>query len=164
MPQFVRAGLRINRWLETESREAAEFPADVITDLKTGGDMLSVFEIGASISAERIAIAVAAGKQKADETGYAVFDRAAVEAVGIGITKTKGGTPDAEVNAYHYHLKVGTAARLIELAGVIARGQIDSILSKRVEELLIAGLKSGQLDEARVNRDLLERLRPLIVG
>jgi len=74
VPLFVRAGLRYDRWLETEGREPLDFPADVLTDLKTTGDQLSVFEVTGTIDAERIAIAVAAGKREPDDTSYAVFD------------------------------------------------------------------------------------------
>lgn len=63
MPQFVRADLRINRWLETEGRPPQDFPADVITDLKTKGDQLSVFEVTEAITAERIAIAISAARE-----------------------------------------------------------------------------------------------------
>jgi hypothetical protein len=164
VPQFVRAGLRTNRWLETESLTPQEFPADVITDLRTQGNKLSVYEVDASINAERIAIAIAAGKQKPDETGYAVFGREAVEALGIEIEKTKGGTADAAVNARHYDLHVGTASKLLELAGIIAHGDIVPILGKRVEELLRVGLSSGQLDRARINKKLRQMLEPNAAG
>jgi hypothetical protein len=99
VPQFVRAALRTNRWLETEDRAPHDFPADVVTDLGTKGDQLSVYEVTGSVSAERIAIAVAAGKNNPDHTGYAVFDRAPIESLGITINKTPGGTHDATVNA-----------------------------------------------------------------
>ncbi len=158
MPTFVRAGLRTNRWLETDGRAPADFPADVITDLRTQGDQLSVYEADDVVSAERIAIAIAAGKQKPDETGYAVFDRDAVGALGVEAKKEKGGSPDADANDRHYNLNVGTTARLIGLAGVIAQGEIIPILRKRVEELLRGGLQKKELDESRMP-GLIKRLR-----
>lgn len=134
-----------------------EFPADVITDLRTKGDELSVFEVTDAVSAERIAIAVAAGKQNPTQTGYAVFDRAAVEASGIACNKTPGGTYDTTENQLHCDLRVGSVGKLIELAAVIARGTITPILKKRVAELLREGFESGQLDY-RKNRLLCDRV------
>lgn len=161
MPQFVRAALRTNRWLETENRAPHDFPADVVTDLGTKGDQLSVYEVTGSVSAERIAIAVAAGKNNPDHTGYAVFDRAAIENLGITINKTPGGTHDATVNAVHYDLHVGTAGKLLELAGVIAGGEVVPILKNRVVELLRAGFESGQLDYTK-NRLLGDKVKAQI--
>lgn len=163
MPQYVRAGLRTNRWLETEGHAPQDFPADVITDLRTTGDEISIFEITDAVSAERIAIAVAAGRNKPGHTGYAVFDRAGAERLGVGIKKTPGDTYDVAVNAVHYDLHVGTAGRLVELAGVIAGGEITSILKKKVEELLRAGFESGQLDHTK-NRLLCDVVKARIHG
>ena len=163
MPQFVRSSLRFNRWLDTEGREPGDFPADVITDLLTKGDKLSVYEIDEDhpITAERVAIAVLAGKQNPAETAYGVFDRAAVEALGIETIKTQGGTYDAEVNGSHYDLHVGSAAKLLELAGVIAKGHIVALLKKRVIELLRAGFESGQIDHTR-NKPLCDAVNAQI--
>jgi len=142
VPQLVRAGLRYNRWLETEGRAPLAFPADVITDLRTAGDRISVFEITEAVGAERIAIAVAAGKRDVDQTAYSIFDRAAVEALGISLHKTAGGTYDTAVNSAHYDVHVGSAERLIELAGVIAAGDISCRSSGR-ELLNFCALVSG---------------------
>jgi len=163
VPQFVRAGLRHNRWLETEGREPLDFPADVLTDLRTTGDEISVFEISGAVTAERIATAFAAapGKKEPAQTTYAVFDRAAVEELGIDIKKTDGDTIDAAVNLLHYDLHVGTTRKLIELAGVIAGSTPIPILKKRVEELLKGGFERGHLDHKR-NRVLCDKVKARI--
>jgi hypothetical protein len=159
VPQFVRAGLRHDRWLETEGREPLDFPADVLTDLKTIGDELSVFEVSGAITAERIAIALAAGPPKREpaKTTYAVFDREAVEQLGIEIKKTDGDTIDAAVNLVHYDVHVGTTRNLIGLAGVIARSTPISILKKDVTQLLKKGFENGQLDHTK-NRVLCDKV------
>ena len=161
MSQFVRGSLRTNRWLETEGRAPYDFPADVITDLATKGGQLSVFEVIEPITAERIAIAVAAGKQKPHHTGYAVFDRAAVEGLGIACEKTTGGTIDAAVNSVHYNLHVPTAGKLVELAGVIAAGDVVPILKDQMTQLVRRGFESGQLDYKQ-NRTLCDNVKAQI--
>jgi hypothetical protein len=161
VPQLVRAGLRYNRWLETVGLAPFAFPADVITDLRTAGDRVSVFEITEQMGAERIAIALAAGKREPDQTSYSVFDRAAVEALGIALHKTAGGTYDRAVNGVHYDVHVGNAQKLIELAGVIATGNMVPILKERVTELLRAGFESGQIDYTQ-NRLLCDKVKAQI--
>ena len=159
MAQFVRAGLRHNRWVETAERSPADYPADVITDLRTQGNALSVFEVTATISAERIAIAVAAGKQEPQETGYSVFDSATTVKLGIKPTKARGNTIDADVNSCHYNLAVGTVSKLVDLAEVLATGGLVPILRKKVEELLKDGLTNHQLDGSRMNPGLRNKLQ-----
>ena len=162
MPLFVRAGLRYNRWLETEGREPLDFPADVLTDLKTTGDQLSVFEVADAISAERIAIAVAAGRQDPDDTSYAVFDRVAAETLGIAVSEDNpGGTCDAGVNALHRDLRVGTARRLLDFAGLLATGEIIPLLKEQVANLLRDGFESGRLDHTR-NKRLCDKVKAQI--
>ena len=162
MPLFVRAGLRYNRWLETEGREPLDFPADVLTDLKTTGDQLSVFEVTAAVNAERIAIAVAAGRQDPDDTSYAVFDRVAAETLGIVVSQDNpGGTNDKEVNALHRDLQVGTARRLLEFAGLLASGEIVPLLKGEVTRLLKDGFESGRLDHTR-NKRLCDKVKAQI--
>jgi len=159
VPLFVRAGLRYDRWLETEGREPLDFPADVLTDLKTTGDQLSVFEVTGTIDAERIAIAVAAGKREPDDTSYAVFDRVAAETLGIVVSPDKpGGTFDADVNALHRDLLIGTARRLLDFAGLLASGEIAALPKKRVAELLKKGFESGRLDHTK-NKPLCDKVK-----
>ena len=163
MPHLVRAALRHDRWLETEGRAGLDLPADAIADLRTTDNILSVFEVTETVSAERIAIALAAapGKKEPDHTAYAVFDSVAVERLGIQITKTPGDTIDAAANLLHYDLNVGTAGKLLDLAVLIARVPIVPITRKRVGELLKAGFENGQLDHTR-NPPLRDKVKAQI--
>ena len=161
MPQFLRAGIRPDRWFvhpEIEWLGPGELQADALIDLRTQGNALSVFELDSTVNPERITIAVAAGRQKVDDTGYAIFDQDAVEALGIEIRRTQGGTADVTVNALHCDLCVRTATMLVALARAIAQGTITPILRKRVGELLKTGLESRQLDSGKVNPDLRKSL------
>lgn len=65
------------------------------------------------------------------------------------------------VNTLHYDLHVGTAAKLVELAGVIASGHVAPILKKQVVDLLRNGFESGQLDHTK-NRQLCDRVKAVI--
>ena len=151
MPHFVRAGLRHDRWLDTEGRAPLDLPADVLADLRTTDNALSVFEVTEIVSAERVAIALMAapGKKEPDHTAYAVFDRADVERLGIPITKTSGDTIDAGANSSHYDLNIGSGGKLLEFAAIIAGVAIVPITKKRVAALLRAGFENGQLDHTR---------------
>ncbi len=141
-----------------------DFPADVLTDLRTAGDNLSVFEVTGAVNAERIATAVAATKANPDQTAYAVFDRAAVEGLGIATSaQAMGSTPDMTVNALHRDLHVGTVRKLLDLAGVIAGVEIIPILKTKVVGLLKEGFESGRLDYTR-NLLLCDRVKANVPG
>jgi hypothetical protein len=165
VPHLVRGGLRDDRWLETEGCAPLDLPADAIADLRTTDNALSVFEVTEAISAERSAIALAAApvKKEPDHIAYAVFDSAAVEALGIAITKTPGDTIDAVVNQLHYDLQVGTAGKLLNLAALIASVPIVPVTKKRVGELLKAGFENGHLDHTR-NPPLRDKVKAHIPG
>ena len=164
MPQFVIAGLRPDRWLvypAIKDLPPGQLQADVFRDFRVQGNELSVFEPSATVSPERIAIAVAAGRETLDRhgTSHTLFDRAGVEARSIPIRKTPGQTPDDAVNALHYDLIVGTAANLLALAEVISQGsKVAPILPKGVETLLKSGIQNGQLDAQRIPKRLRETL------
>lgn len=146
MKRFVRAGLKHNRWVDTEGRLPGELPADVMKDLNTSRNMLSVFEVTDAIGAERIAAALAAKKDHPEEACYAVFDESSSSEYVVASTKSPGETPDAEVNDLHYDLTIGTVGRLMGFAKVIADSALFPILKKRVVTLLQEGFASGHLD------------------
>lgn len=135
-----------------------ELQADAIDDLRTRGNALSVFEVDDPANVERIAVAVAAGRDDPAEVSYALFDRAGVEALGIQIQGNPGNTGDATVNRFHYDLRNLTAAQLVELANVIARGTLDVILAPRVRELIRTGVNAGRLDPERISKKLRAKL------
>lgn len=162
MPQFVRAGLRSDRWLETDGPEPLNFPADVLDELRTKGNHLSVFEVSETVSAERIAIAFfATGKKEPYHTAYGVFDRGAVEAIGITVEKTPGETIDVTVNEQHFDLHVGTTGKLVALAGVIAAGNIIPLLREDVTRLVKDGFASSRLDHKK-NKFLCDKVKAQI--
>ena len=156
MPHYVRVGIREDRWYTRPHipwLAPEELLADAFADLKTTDGHLSVYEVSDPADVqliERIAAAVAAGKQKPEHTGYAVFRADAVQALGIKTQKTPGTTADGAVNALHVDLNELTTGKVVELAEVVAQGERRTILKKRVEELIKGGLTSGHLDRERL--------------
>jgi len=161
VPRLVRGGIDPERWLNEPGLADDELQADALSDLRTAGNKLSVFELVEPLTPERITIAVAAGKEKPADTGYVIFDSEEATALGIAIENTpeKGGTADREVNAFHRELCIGSDSKLVGFArNVIAKHEKEPIISRRVEHLLSAGLESGQLEAKRVNSKLVDRM------
>ena len=159
MSEFLIANLKLDRWLPEERTKAGEVPADALADLKTRGNELSVFEVDDSTNAERIVVAFSATKSDLADMGYAVFDGAPFDGLGIVSHRSPGMTPDDLVNTLHYDLQHLTATQVAGLAGAVANGRSDLILAKRLRVLLRAGLDAKRLDPARVNKKLMALLK-----
>jgi len=160
VPRLVRAGIDPERWLHEPGLAGDELQADALFDLRTTGNKLSVFELVEPITAERITVAVAAGKERPSDTGYVIFDSGELTALGIGVESTPGGSADTEVNTLHRNLDIASDTKLLAFArNVVAPSEKVPIISERLAQLFQAGLESGQLEEGRVNPKLVDWLR-----
>lgn len=135
-----------------------QLQADALLDLKTDENRLSVFEVNDLPNVERIATAIAAGRQNPDVLDYVVFDGAPLPALGINVQQVPGTTADPSVNTLHHNLHQLTAGQLVAVADVIRQGTQRRILPKRVRQLVNDGLAAGRLDRTKVNPKLLGQL------
>jgi len=160
VPQFLRT-VRQSRWFVHPAipwLQPGELQGDAFLDLKTEDNTLSLFEVDHAANAERIAIAVAAGRERPDTVDYAVFDGGPLAGLGIRVQQTTGTTADVAINGLHYNLHQLTARQLVDLAALVSQGTIRRILGKRVKEMLNEGLMAERLDRARMKEELLRQL------
>jgi hypothetical protein len=141
-----------NRWLKTEAQpllDIGDAPADPLGDLSTSGNKLSVYRIDEDRSnIERIARALALGGQRLDNVGYVLFDSSLLEKESIGQEPIDGTTVDSTVNKCHVDLTNLTGNKLVKLARhILLNGESDTILKKRIVELVEEGLVSKELPE-----------------
>jgi hypothetical protein len=161
MAKLLRKVKKQNRWYRSEAQpllDAGDVPADPIGDLNTSGNRLSVYRVDESRSnIERIARALAVNAQHLDNVGYVLFDISLLERASIGLDSTRGDTDDSVVNEYHADLIDLTGNKLVTLTRLILlEGESDTILKKRIVELVREGLGSKELPE-RV-RDKLPKI------
>lgn len=144
----------------------AQIPADMVSDLATEGNALSVWEIEDNrTNLDRIIAAVAGGRANPAEFGLAIFNSAALDTSGIRFRKTRGTSPDAEANdRWHYELIELTGQNLIALARVIAA--VDSKerrLPREVIQLVAQGIRAGQIDENTLKTGMRNAVRQPLV-
>jgi hypothetical protein len=120
MPLFLRVISSLNSW-DTEKDPLQlsidDVSADMVTDLRTTDNNLSVFQIendGSNVN--RIITALAATRTHLQPSFFLVFDSNLLDRLKIELEKTRGGTPDDFVNDFHRNLKVLSGMKLIELA------------------------------------------------
>ena len=116
MPYFVRI-IKLSLWLEEPWMTGDDVPATALGNV--ADCQISLYEVIDDETAERAAIAYAAGKSKIDDLEYAVFDAADLEPLGIEIQVTLGDTPDSAVNELHRELMNMTVRKSSGLAQVI---------------------------------------------
>jgi len=131
-------------------------PADPVTDLRTIDNSLSVWEIDEDRSnLQRIVTALAGNRDRIEKIDCVIFAKRTIADVSIKTKKSKGGTSDEGVNGWHLDLVEISAKKLLSLAKTIYdQGERKRILGKKIEELLGDGIKSGQIDPAKL------RLKP----
>ena len=116
MPSFLRIVKR-SLWLEEPWMSAEDVPATALGNV--ADCQISLYEVIDDETAERAAIAYAAGKSKIDDLEYAVFDAADLDPLGIEIQATLGDTPDSAINDLHRELLNMTVRKSSGLAQVI---------------------------------------------
>ena len=134
---------------------AGDVPACTLIDLEARENILSVYEITDTCDISRIAIALAATRDRLGNFDYALFDDASPTAIGITIVASLGTTPDPVVNQVHRDLGELTTGKLGDLAAAIYKSQmIDRISRPKISEGLLEAVRSGELDNNFVNRKL----------
>jgi len=141
-----------NRWFREEAQpflDVEDVPADPLGDLTTSGNKLSVYRVDGDVTEiERIARALALTVERLDNVGYVLFDASLLERISVESDPTDGKTYDSVVNKWHLDLINLTGNKLVELTRLILlEGQSDTILKKRIVELVEQGLSSNELPE-----------------
>ena len=151
MPLLLRT-VRQNRWYKDQASawlEKADVPADPIGDLSTSQNRLSVWLVAADRSnIERIVRAVAVTRDKIESTGYVLFDSALLSDVGTSAETVPGKTPDEAANDWHRDLVDLSGNKLVALTrAILTNGESDTILKKRLRELVLSGIQQKELPE-----------------
>ena len=136
-----------------------ELSADVLKDLSTTHGDLSLYDISQGVTAERVAIAMAATRPSVRYLDYVLFDDSVLTTIGLPFKQTPGGTPDSQVNDVHYDAQRITTVKLSDLAHKLSETQPYHIDKGSVRQELLNGLKAGDLNPKKYfNKNLLEEL------
>jgi len=153
MPRLMRMVGKVNRWFKSDAQpllDAGDVPADPLGDLRTSNNgKLSVYQVGQNLGdVERIARALALGRDKIDNVGFVLFDISLLEKASIELDQTDGKTPDPAVNKSHVDLINLTGNKLVTLTRLILlEGETGTVLEKRIVKLVEEGLDSKELPE-----------------
>lgn len=143
-------------WLNFEK----DVHADLLSDLTTSGNSLSIYEIEEDKSnLDHVIAAIASSRDNLANVDYAVFDGNIIKNLNIQLDPTIGTTPDTEVNNLHRDLKNLTASNLSGLAKEMRkRGQFNRKAPKGVIKLIKKGLDEGRIDKTKIKESLMKKL------
>jgi hypothetical protein len=160
--------IRKGRWYDPEDASWVppdDIRADVLNDLRTDGNVLSVFSIAEDRSnLNRVLAALAATRERIANVDYALFDEQTLSAMGLTMTPSPGVTPDEQVNRDCHRDIIQLSAH--KVANLAVRIQRDATLCRHEEEdvkaLVVEGLEAGRIQRQSPSMKLRQdQLAPL---
>lgn len=165
MPPLLFKGVNKRRWDWTVDSypwlPAGEYPAAPFSDFRVSECEDSVWHVDENGSnLLRLVAALAARRQNREKFDYVVVETSLVRGLGISIKETTGNSADPDANAkWHRDLVELTGSRLLAwIQAIHDHGEFCRVSEKRVVELLVSGMGSGQLDKSRIDPKLLASL------
>ena len=135
--------------------------ADALSDLRTTGNTLSVWQIDEErTNLERVVAALAAGRMKLDKLDYALIDRKILDSLGISLVKESGCSCDPDANALWHQDIIGlSGSKLLELAFTLqTHAEFTRTQKKTVGNLISTSIDSGFIDADRLQNKLRQDL------
>jgi hypothetical protein len=145
---------------------AGELQAAALFDLRFSNNKLSMWKIeDDSSNLERIlsALATSSGKTSIDNVDYVLLDQNLVQALGVKIEKSSGGTPDSVANRdWHYDCIELCVSDIVNIAKRIKTATISRKKEAEVKQMIQRGLKAKHIDIAQIEEPLKSKLLALI--
>lgn len=164
MPELLRNIDKL-AWIDPKRAEVlGGLQADALKSFRTTENMLSTYRLDADgLSVTRLAVAVAAGKERLDNVDYAVFDFDIVTRLGILAKSTLGNTPDERANEKHLDLEVLTAIRLCNLVRAIQEhGEFQRVSKRQVCSHVAQAVQNGEINRDRLKPKIQEQVAPYL--
>ena len=140
-----------------------DVPADPVCDFRTVENKASVWKIGNHqedqrlLLERRIAVAIAARRDRVASFDYILLDSAAVDAAGIEVCRNDGESADPELNgSLHRNLEKISAGKLAKLVNTILREpRIERLYPKDIAIEIWDRICKKHLDKRRIKPALL---------
>ena len=150
-----------SRWLDTPPwLPAGGVPADSITDLKTSGNVLSLFVLPSDDDTAllRLAAAMVAKRDRLGHFEYFEFLESELLRLTLKVVQSRGDTCDDVVNTWHVNLVELDGNRLLALTGFLRSLKAGRLFKPEVAAEIAVGVKQGRfsrepkcIDEMRKN-------------
>lgn len=145
----------------TRDLPKGELPADILGDLKTKDNALSVWQVEANGSnLERVVAAILASKQTIQKFDYLLVEKQVVEESGFEIAQVKGRSPDEEAaKLWHFDIRRLSVSALGRLAGILYNsGHCGRKLESDLTSCLRDSISKGHVSPSELHQDMQNRL------
>lgn len=148
------------KWIAPNHWKVGDIPADVLTDLRTSENGLSVWKIDADKSnLDSAVIAAASNRDRLDKLDYAIFDETVLSPLGIRCTKSDGNSPHQSANVtMHRDLTELTVEKVAGLAAVMMPLERVRVSQSKIKCMLLSAINGNVLEKTRIPKTLLAQL------
>ncbi len=167
MPHLLRVSNNKRRWdkyPDVSWLAVNELQADALSDLKTDGGKLSVWQVEDDESnLQRLVAALAANRDKLDKVDYVLVDQKILEYISANAKIVLGDSPDEEANRWHLDLTELSVTKVVNLSRAISEAnKVRRVLPKEVKAWVRTAIQSGWIDISNVNEKIRPEIKKLI--
>ena len=152
---FVLRTISKSKWYKTEKVHwlpEGELQADVLNDLQTKGNKLSVWRIDINRSnLQQVITALAANRDHISNLDYVLLEECTLSAFDIKIEDSPGETPDDEANAYHCELVELSLKKLLRLVKIIRKADRKRVTEPKIKQLLLEAIDSRRISLDKIS-------------
>ncbi len=137
-----------------------DIPADLLPELSTENNTMSVYEIEDDKSNLQDVIAsLAANRDDVHRLDYVLIKKNLLTGKGLQFQKTDGDTPHKEVNEkYHWNVIELSGNKISVLGNKILNSEIESFDRKKIKTIIAEYIKNGTFSENDLKQSLIENL------
>jgi len=160
LPFIIRVSRNKNNWIIPEQFEDGQIPGDVLKDLNTEKNTLSLFRLENKEALKRFVPAFASSRNKEDKFDYILFDSALLKDFEPYFDESKkSNLPDHEVNKWHFDITTLSAQNILSLAEkLINNSERCRISVKDVNKQIIKAVDAGWVQLEDIPQHLREQL------
>ena len=147
-----------SKWYRTQGvywLSEGALQADVLNDLRTKGNKLSVWHIDVDRSnLQQAIVALAANRDYITNLDYVLLEESTLSALDIRIEDSPGETPDDGANNWHCEIVELSLEKLMQLVEVIKEADHERVTEKKIRKQLLKALDSRRISLDKMNASM----------
>lgn len=159
-PKWTNYRINPQEWLEPN-----DVPGDLLTDIGTKRNELSVFEVKNNKSnLDQIISAMAANRKDPIHIDYILIEMDSIVGENYALKKADGRTLIDEVNKnFHLNIEKLSGNRLVELAKILSTKEVVTVRTKNVLKKVRLSVDNGEIDPKKLSEEMREAVEKVII-
>lgn len=143
-----------------------DIPGDLLNDLRTTSNNLSVFEVDDSQSnLDQIISAMAANRDNLNKLDYILIEKRLIANDDYELKKTDGNTLSDVVNTdYHLNIEMLSGIKLVKLAMFLSTHvEIETVRREDVLKKVVISINNGEINIEMLKDNLKEKVKQAMI-